>query len=119
MAGGNFSSRDPFPSMQVGNNEGDVNPATLSPVPALQFHNGRISSSALQTPPFLVPPSMHFYHGLPRDGGIAAGIPTIHGLSPSNGLPLTTPYPYYPFGLSLAAQQLGSYPSCLLRWLLH
>lgn len=95
-----------------GENEGVLNVSNLPTLPASHFLAGGMMGSALHSPSLLLP-SIHSYPGLPTmdDGaGIAPGFLSVHGVTPNHGLPLATPFTYYPFGLHIAPPQLGSFP---------
>lgn len=75
------------------------------------FLAGGMIGSVMHCPPPVLPPAVQMYQSLSTvDGlsaGIAAGIPSVHL---PQGLNLTSTFPFYPFGLHVAASpQLGSF----------
>lgn len=108
LAGGKLSFSDRY------SHEGAITGTSMASLPASHFLVGGMMGSVLHCPPPMLAPSVQLYHGLSTDdgvtAGVAAGIPSVH-MPPSHGLNLITSFPYYPFGLHVAAApQLGSFP---------
>eukprot|EP00250_Pteridium_aquilinum_P014606 c22091_g3_i1 orf=395-2077(+) len=110
---GPFGNYAPLPGDQLGGNLNfsdhyshvGTGAASGTSIPS-HFLVGGVFGSVMHCPPPMLPPAVHMYQT--EDGiaaGVAAGIPSVHM---PQGLNLTSNFPFYPFGLHVAASpQLG------------
>eukprot|EP01018_Ginkgo_biloba_P037866 Gb_08103 [translate_table: standard] len=103
---GQVAVSEQFSVVQTGaQNEGHghVNVPGVSSLASSHFFPSGMLNHSLMTS------STHLYHGVPQDVGshITPGLIPFHALPPCHGMPLTTAFPYYPYGLPVASAQFG------------